>query len=148
MGLLCFQPMKRSVYPSLYYFKSNVKAILLRRSFPHCNQLVNYAKACVKPAYDYFNREDLELEVLLSVHGSSVQQRLLSYYQQEVTLTSLLPNKTWITQVLNFGCSWGCFPHSGHNCGRDMWMTSHIGQKHAKMLLLVQPCFFYIIEQL
>ena len=30
------------------------------------NQLINYAKACVKPAYDYFNRifgEDLEVAV-------------------------------------------------------------------------------------
>ena len=50
-------------------FYPNVRAVAdeLAGGVPSLNnQLINYAKACVKPAYDYFNRkfgEDLEVAV-------------------------------------------------------------------------------------
>ncbi len=50
----------------LYQLTKEIESFLESDNLPHCNQLVNYAKACVKPAYDYFNRkfgEDLEVAV-------------------------------------------------------------------------------------
>lgn len=48
-------------------FYPNVRAVADERGVASLtNQLVNYAKACVKPAYDYFNRkfgEDLKVAV-------------------------------------------------------------------------------------
>ena len=44
----------------------DVKSFLEDDNLSLNNQLINYAKACVKPAYDYFNRkfgEDLEVAV-------------------------------------------------------------------------------------